>query len=51
MERMKIIIIFNYVVGREFLGLVISIEQSKFKSKFKGTTINFDLNFQLDYLQ
>jgi hypothetical protein len=48
---MKIIIIFNYIVGRKFLGLVISIERSKFKSKFKGTTINFDLNFQLNHLQ
>jgi hypothetical protein len=35
MERMKIIILFNYVVGRDFLGLVMSIEQSKFQSKFK----------------
>jgi hypothetical protein len=26
-ERMKIIIIFNYVVDKDFLGLVVSIEQ------------------------
>jgi hypothetical protein len=39
MERIKIIIIFNYVVGRDFLGLVISIEQPKFQSEFKETTI------------
>jgi hypothetical protein len=45
---MKIIIIFNYVVGKDFLGLGISIEQPKFQSKFKGTSIDFDLNWQLD---
>jgi hypothetical protein len=40
MERMKIIIIFNYVVGRDyFLSFVMSIEQPKFKSEFKETTI------------
>jgi hypothetical protein len=27
---MKIVIIFNYVVGRDFLSLVMSIEQPKF---------------------
>jgi hypothetical protein len=30
LEIMKIIIIFNYVVGRDFLVLVMSIEPSKF---------------------
>jgi hypothetical protein len=39
MEIMKIIIIFSYVVGRDFLGLVMSIEQLKFQSEFKDTTI------------
>jgi hypothetical protein len=39
MERMKIIIIFNYVVDRDFLGFVMSIEQSKFQSEFKKKTI------------
>jgi hypothetical protein len=48
MEIMKIIIIFNYVVSKDFLGLGISIEQPKFQSKFKGTSIDFDLNWQLD---
>jgi hypothetical protein len=49
MERMKIIIIIlNYVVWGDFLGLVMSIEQPKFQLKFKGTTKNFDLKCQLD---
>jgi hypothetical protein len=47
---MKIIIIFNYVVSKDFLGLGISIEQPKFQSKFKGTSIDFDLNYQLDHI-
>jgi hypothetical protein len=35
MEKMKIIIIFNYVMGKDFLGFVMSIEQPKFQPKFK----------------
>jgi hypothetical protein len=35
MERVKIIIIFNYIVGRDFLGFVMSIEHPTFQSKFK----------------
>jgi hypothetical protein len=49
---MKIItIIFNYVLGRDFLGFVTSIEQQKYKSKFKGIVINLDLNCQFNHLQ
>jgi hypothetical protein len=36
---MKIIIIFNYVIGRGFLGLMMSIKQLKFQLEFKTTTI------------
>jgi hypothetical protein len=42
MEIIKIIIIiiiFNYIVGRDFLGLMMSIEQPKFQSEFKKNTI------------
>jgi hypothetical protein len=39
LEIMKIIIISNYIVGRGFLGLVMSIEKPKFQLKFKETTI------------
>jgi hypothetical protein len=39
MVIMKIIIIFNYVVGRDFLSVLISIEQPKFKEEFKKTII------------
>jgi hypothetical protein len=50
MKRMKIIrIILNYIVWGDFLGLVMSIEQPKFQLEFKGTTINFDLQCQLDH--
>jgi hypothetical protein len=36
---------------RIFLSFVISIEQQKYKSKFKGIVINLDLNFQFDHLR
>jgi hypothetical protein len=41
MERLKIIIILNYVVGRDFFSLVMSIdiEQPKFQLEFERTII------------
>jgi hypothetical protein len=41
MERLKIIILLNYVMGRDFFSLVMSIdiEQPTFQLEFKRKTI------------
>jgi hypothetical protein len=41
MERLKIIILLNYVMGRDCfgLGMIIDIEQPKFQLEFKRKTI------------
>jgi hypothetical protein len=45
--------LFNYIIGRDFLGLAScdEAEQSKFQLEFKGIAINLDLNCQLNHLQ